>query len=104
MTTSSKKLKTAETIVNTELKRVSTWLRLNKLSLNSGKTELVIFHSKRRIIDSNISIKLNGQKITPSDYVKYVGVFIDKHLTWDTHVNHLCTKLSRANGIISKLR
>ena len=31
----SKKSKTIETIVNTELKLVSTWLRLNKLSLNS---------------------------------------------------------------------
>ena len=31
---SSKKVKSIETIVNTELKLVSTWLRLNKLSLN----------------------------------------------------------------------
>ena len=33
----SKKLKTIETIVNTELKLVSNWLRLNKLSLNAKK-------------------------------------------------------------------
>ena len=29
---------------------------------------------------------------------------VDKYLSWDSHINHLCSKLSRANGIISKLR
>ena len=32
----SKKAKTIETVINTELKEVIKWLRLNKLSLNAG--------------------------------------------------------------------
>ena len=44
----SKKLKTIETVINTELKQVIKWLGLNKLSLNTAKTELIFFHSKRR--------------------------------------------------------
>ena len=40
---SSKNLRTIETVINYELKLVSTWLRLNKLSLNSDKTELIFF-------------------------------------------------------------
>ena len=39
----NKKLKSIETIVNTKLKQVSSWLRLNNLSLNSDKTKLFIF-------------------------------------------------------------
>ena len=31
-------------------------------------------------------------------------MYIDKHLCWDTHIFHLSQKLSRANGILSKLR
>ena len=31
-------------------------------------------------------------------------MYIDKHLNWNTHIDELCKKLSRANGIISKLR
>ena len=38
-----KKLKTIETIVNTELKQVVKWLKLNRLPLNAGKTELIFF-------------------------------------------------------------
>ena len=102
---SSKTPKTIETIVNTELKSVVTWLRLNKLSLNAGKTELIFFRSNRHPLNyDNISIKLNGLKLTPVDFIKYLGMYIDKHLNWNTHIDELCKKLSRANGIISKLR
>ena len=59
----SKKAKTIETIVNTELKPVSTWLRLNKLSLNRDKTELIFFHSRHNTLNhDNISIKFEGKK------------------------------------------
>ena len=100
----NKKLKTIETVMNTELKRVSTWLCLNRLSLNEGKTELIIFHSKRNIPQTEFSIKLNGKKLTPVNSVKYLGLYIDKYLSWDTHIFFLSQKLSRANGILSKLR
>ena len=101
----SDKLGTIESVVNYELKLVSRWLRLNKLSLNAKKTELIFFHSKQHSLNYNdISIKFNGVKLSPVDYVKYLGMFIDKHLTWNYHILQLSKKLSRANGILSKLR
>ena len=102
---SGKKLKSIETTINTELKHVVKWLRLNRLSLNSDKTELIFFHSKRRNFNyHDISIKFDNTKLIPVDCVKYLGMYIDKYLSWDSHINQLCSKLSRANGIISKLR
>ena len=101
----SKNPKTIETVINHELKLMTKWLRLNKLSLNAGKTELIFFHSQKRKLDySNISIKLNRRRLIPVDYVKYLGMLIDKYLTWNFHINELCKKLGRANGILSKLR
>ena len=35
--------------------------------------------------------------------MKYLGVYIDKLLSWDYHVTEPSKKLSRANGILSKL-
>ena len=102
---SSKTPKSIETIVNFELKSVVTWLRLNKLSLNAGKTELIFFRSNRHPLNyDKISIKLNGIKLTPVDYIKYLGMYIDKFLNWKQHVHELSKKLSRANGVLSKLR
>ena len=102
----SKKLKTIETVINYELKQVIKWLRLNKLSLNAGKTELIFFHSNsnRNINFDNIYINFNGIRLTPVDFVKYLGMFIDKFLNWNQHIHELRKKLSQANGIISKLR
>ena len=101
----NKKLKTIETIVNTELKEVSIWLKLNKLSLNSDKTKLIFFHSKQHILNyDGISIKFDGNKLVPVDNIKYLGMYLDKYLSWNYHIQQLSKKISRANGIISKLR
>ena len=98
-------MKTIETIINTELKKVIKWLGLNKLSLNTAKTELIFFHSKRRPVDFNsISIRFNGIKLSPVDHVKYLGMYLDSHLSWEYHLHELSKKLGRANGILSKLR
>ena len=45
-----------------------------------------------------------GGKLIPSDNVKYLGLHFDKYLSWDVQINQLSKKLSRANGILSKLR
>ena len=100
----SKITKTIETNLNYDLKCVSEWLRLNRLSLNVSKTKLLFFRSKNKLIPHNISIKIQGKRITPSSHVKYLGIFVDEHLSWNYHVKELSNKLSRANGIISKLR
>ena len=102
---SNKKLKSIETVINTELKLVSKWLKLNKLSLNTNKTELIFFHSRQHLLNyEGISIKFNGIKLHPVNHVKYLGMYIDKYLSWNYHINQLSKKLSRANGILSKLR
>ena len=91
--------------MNHELKQMVKWLRLNRLSLNAAKTELIFFHStKNKLNYDNITIKLNGVRLKPVDYVKYLGMFIDKHLSWNIHINELSKKLLRANRILSKLR
>ena len=101
----SMKPKTIETVMNTELKQVIKWLRLNKLSLNAGKTELIYFHSVRHPLKyDTISINFNGVKLNPVDHVKYLGMHIDKFLNWNYHIQELSKKLSRANGVLSKLR
>ena len=47
---------------------------------------------------------MDGKKLYPSKYVKYLGVLIDSHLTFSYHMNSISTKLSRAIGLLSKIR
>ena len=66
--------------LNMELRSLSKWLMANKISLNTSKTELIIFRSKWKKIDYDIKIKMNGKKLIPSPFVKYLGLYIDCHL------------------------
>ena len=90
--------------VNYDLKDFSHWLKANKISLNVGKTELVVFTSSKKQLHCDLKIKLNGKKLYETDSVKYLGIEIDKRLIWKQQINHIAFKLNKANVILSKLR
>ena len=56
------------------------------------------------MIDYDIKVKIDGKKLIPSRFIKYLGLYIDCHLDWSIHVNVLSSKLSRATGMLSKVR
>ena len=65
---------------------------------------MLIFRHPNKKINYELKIKLDGKKIYPSKYVKYLGILIDEHLNWSFHSSFLASKLSRANGMLSKIR
>ena len=44
------------------------------------------------------------EHIKEKDFIKYVGVLIDKILSWTYHINHVNLKISRGKAIFTKLR
>ena len=101
----SNKLKSIETVLNCDLKLASDWLNASRLLLNVDKSKLLIFKSKQRKFNKDsISIKLGGFKLTPTDNVKYLVLHLDQNISWDVQTNKLSKKLSKANGILAKLR
>ena len=86
------------------LKYLRWWLKPNKLSLNSSKTELIIFPHPNKPIDYDVKIKIDAKKLLPSEYVKYLGITIDSHLNWLDHSITLYNKLEGAVGMLSKIR
>ena len=90
--------------MNHDLRKLSVWLRANKLSLNIEKTELVVFRRQNTKLNNSFKIKLDGKRLFPTSSVKYLGVLLDEHLTWSPQISHVQMKLNRAIGILSKLR
>ena len=88
--------------MNHDLKRLMSWLNANKICLNVSKTELVLF--KKKQMDCDLKVKLNGQKIYETDSVKYLGIKIDKNLSWENQINNVSIKLNKANAMLSKIR
>ena len=81
------------------------WFSANKLTLNTDKSSFTIFKTKQNVInDLPEHIEFLDFKIERTPYVKYLGVFIDENLTWDIHINEICTKLKSLFHIFYNIR
>ena len=100
----NKSLKKINQYINHDLACLVQWLRSNKISLNAKKTELVVFKSRQTVVKKHLNFRISGQKITPVKCIKYLGVKIDENLNFQSHLNDLSMKLTRSNGMLSKLR
>jgi hypothetical protein len=72
--------------LNFKLNKVYEWLCTNKLSLNVAKTKSVIFHTPQRQIIPPV-ITINNKHIETVDSFNFLGVTLDKHMTWKAHTN-----------------
>ena len=84
--------------------RLVNWLNVNKISLNVKKTEMVIFKSKQKKFEGDLKIKLSGERLYPTESVKYLSVKIDTNLSWQYHTNDLSVKLNRVNVLLFKMK
>ena len=64
--------------MNNELKLLYDWLCANKLSLNVGKTEFIIFRPPGAKLENRVVLTLNGKKIYESRKIKYLGLMDDR--------------------------
>ena len=107
---SNRNLKSLELEVNTELNKLCEWLTANKLTLNTKKSNYVIFlnYKKKLPYQPTINIydndKVSYSTLECKDHVKYLGILIDKNLNWKVHIDLIALKISKAIGIIAKLR
>ena len=76
---------TKETDINRELEKVNIWLKLNKLSLNTQKTKLMLFHRKQKHLDK-INVVINGIEIECYCRALFVYTFYDQLATYTIYL------------------
>ena len=69
-----KNLKSLENIVNIELQNLHEWLTSNKLTLNTTKTNFVIFHPYQPSLYMFDNEKNGNVTLESKNYIKYLGV------------------------------
>ena len=93
---------TAKTI-NREVIKISQWLGANKLSLNVAKIKFMVFHaSKKSVIYPELQI--NGNNIERVTQFNFLGLILESNLSWNKHINHISLKVSKAIGILYRLK
>ena len=78
----------------------SSYCSANKLSVNFKKTHYMTVSSPQK---AN-KLKLNLHNIEEKNYIKYLGIYIDKNLNWAPHIQHINSKISKNLGILFRLR
>ena len=89
--------------INVELVKVLTWVRVNKLSLNTEKINLMLFTPKGFSRDME-HISIDSHRIEEVRQTKFLGVILDNKLNWHAHCDYICSKMSKGIGIIIKAR
>ena len=65
------------------------WTTINKLKLNTDKTELAVFYSKFRAKPDLFSIKVENQIIHPKKSLKNIGAIFDETVSMLPQVNSI---------------
>ena len=89
--------------VSQEINKLDKWLKQNKLILNYKKSNLMMIGNAMQN-STNFEMIVNHYNIPLTNSVKYLGVILDNKLTWQPHIEQISLKLSRACGMIFKLR
>ena len=92
--------------LKTEVGNIAECLRLNKLSLNTDKTEYMVVGHKHQTnsISEPIEIKINEEPIKRVQTVKYLGTMLDENLTWNEQYKKLKSKITSALSSLQTLR
>lgn len=89
-----------QVVVSLVIEELNTWCDRNKLILNNKKTICLNFNLQKPLREdllSMINIKFSNE-------FKFLGTFLDKGLTWNTQIEHVCKQLNKGFFAILQLK
>jgi len=109
--------------VNAELQKISNWFISNKMAVNTSKTKFIVFRTHGKKINSEECILLfnnneigkptDNSLIFPIDRIhndgneksfKLLGVLFDEYLSFNDHINSICSKISKSLFCIRRIK
>lgn len=81
--------------VNETLRLIGDWSRRNRLSLNPGKSQAIVFRAPHlnSFNFDDFQCVLDGQVIPYAEKVKNLGLIMDMNLNWSNNVNSIITRV-----------
>ena len=82
--------------LNHDLSNISDWLVANKLTLNKSKTEFVVIGTPQRLrtLDRSPALAIDNSPISQVACTKSLGMHVDEHLSWNTHITKISKKVA----------
>ena len=80
--------------VKGELLKLSSWFAHNRLTVNYAKTEFIDFSKPTSSSsDRRSTLKMNGNLIRKVNESKFLGVLIDRDISWRVHIGKILAKV-----------
>ena len=93
--TTDVKLDCVQSKLQSDLYKVNRWCKINNMAINPKKTTCMILCTKQKHTNSKVlTLKIGNAEIENVTSQKLLGVYIDNCLTWKTHIDKTCNKLS----------
>ena len=102
--THSKDMEIIENNLQSDLNDAMSLCKSNKMHINYQKTSCMTLGSRHRLDNSRVlNIKVNDTTISQVSSQKLLGLYIDEHLNWSTHIDHLCKLISSKISLLQQL-
>lgn len=92
-----------ETILTDDLAVMGEYFRKWRLRPNATKTEVCCFHLNNAQANKKLSVHFENRLLTHNSTPKYLGVTLDRTLSFKEHLQRTAEKLKTRNNIIQKL-
>ena len=83
------------------------WSAANKMVTNATKTKFLLVTGKcltNKMVNISLNLHLGNSNMEQVDSQKLLGLTIDRHLSFNIHVEDLCEKLSQRIALLRKIR
>ena len=79
------------------------YYRSNSLRANPDKTQVTAFHLRNREAKRSLQVSWNGVVLENTDTPKYLGVTLDRTLSYKTHIHNTKMRVATRNNLLKKL-
>jgi hypothetical protein len=90
--------------MNNVMNELQTWFRLNNLIVNAEKTLALSFHVMQNKNPPLPHIIFEGRDVAYNTESKFLGVYINENMKWNSHIKYLSSKLNSSCYIINSLK
>jgi len=90
--------------LNNVMNELQTWFTLNSLVVNVEKTLALFFHTAQNKKPLLPHVIFEGRDIPYSTETKFLGLYINENLKWNSHIKYLSSKLNTSYYMISSLK
>ncbi|KAI5692701.1 hypothetical protein M8J77_010331 [Diaphorina citri] len=86
---------------NDVIRKVEHWMRQNKLKIAPEKTEAALLIGRKKC--QPFTIQVGDKEVSLSDNLKYLGIFLDRKLTFSKHISEVVTKADNRTKALSRI-